>query len=113
MALCLALGAGLIAAALTVQYRDVQHILPILIPFMLYASPVAYDVAQIPEAYQRLFYLLNPLAAPIVALRASLLPTSPMPPVPYLVWSAVIAIGVFVLGAAVFKRTERKFADVV
>jgi lipopolysaccharide transport system permease protein len=113
MVLSLALGAGLIAAALTVQYRDIQHILPVLIPFMLYASPVAYDVTQIPAAYQRFFYLINPLAAPIVALRASVLPTSPMPPLPYLVWSAAAATAFFVLGAAVFKRTERRFADVV
>jgi len=113
MVLFLALGAGLIAAALTVQYRDIQHILPIVVPFMLYASPVAYDVTQIPEAYQRWFYLINPLAAPIVAFRASLLPTSPMPPVPYLVWSAAVAAALFVIEAAVFKRTERRFADVV
>ena len=113
MVVCMALGVGLIAGALTVQYRDIQHILPILIPFMLYASPVAYDVSQIPERYQRLFYLANPLAAPIVAFRASLLPTSPMPPLPYLMWSAAVATALFVLGAAVFKRTERRFADVV
>ena len=122
MVLSLALGVGLIAAALTVQYRDIQHILPILIPFMLYASPVAYDVTQIPESYQlgayalnlqQLFYFVNPLAAPIVAFRASLLPTAPMPPLPYLVWSAAVAGGLFVFGAAVFKRTERRFADVV
>lgn len=113
LVLYLALGAGLVAAALTVQYRDIQHILPILIPFMLYASPVAYDVSQIPDAYQRLFYLLNPLAAPIVAFRASVLAAAPMPPLPYLVWSAAVAIALFVFGAAVFKRTERKFADVV
>jgi lipopolysaccharide transport system permease protein len=122
MVLFLALGAGLIAAALTVQYRDIQHILPILIPFMLYASPVAYDVSQIPERYllggyaidvRQLFYFVNPLAAPIVAFRASLLPTAPMPPLPYLVWSAAVALALFVLGAAVFKRTERRFADVV
>jgi lipopolysaccharide transport system permease protein len=103
----------LIAAALTVQYRDIQHILPILIPFMLYASPVAYDVTQIPQNYQRLFYLVNPLAAPIVAFRASLLPSTPMPPTAYLAWSASVTLVIFVLGAAVFKRTERKFADVV
>jgi hypothetical protein len=36
-----------------------------------------------------------------------------MPPLPYLIWSAAMAIGLFALGAAVFKRTERKFADVV
>lgn len=113
MVIALALGAGLVAASLTVQYRDIQHILPILIPFMLYASPVAYDVSQIPDQYQRLFYLINPLAAPVVAFRASLLPAAAMPPLAYLVWSALVAAALFVLGAAVFKRTERRFADVV
>ena len=57
--------------------------------------------------------MLNPLAAPIVAFRASLLPSSPMPPLVYLAWSGLVALAMFVLGAAVFKRTERKFADVV
>ena len=113
LVLLLALGAGLVAASLTVQYRDIQHILPILIPFMLYASPVAYDVSQIPDGYQRVFYLINPLAAPIVAFRASVLPASAMPPLPSLAWSAAVALALFVLGGAVFKRTERKFADVV
>jgi len=111
--LLLALGLGFVAAALTVQYRDIQHILPILIPFVLYASPVAYDVSQIPEAYQRAFYLINPLAALIVALRASVLGGSLMPPAPYLAWSASVAIALFLTGAAVFRRSERRFADVV
>ena len=113
LVLLLALGVGLIAAALTVQYRDIQHILPILIPFMLYASPVAYDVTQIPEGYQQLFYLLNPLAAPTVAFRAAVLPGAVMPPLVYVAWSVVAALGSFALGSAVFKRTERRFADVV
>jgi len=111
--LCLALGAGFIAAALTVKYRDIQHILPIVIPFLLYASPVAYDVMQIPADYRTAFYLINPLAALLAGLRASLLPGSSLPPLPFVVWSATIALSLFALGAAVFKRTERSFADVV
>ena len=110
---CLALGAGFIAAALTVHYRDVQHILPIVIPFLLYASPVAYDVTQIPAEYQTAFYLVNPLAALISGLRASLLPGSQLPPLVFIAWSAMFAAALFLLGAAVFKRTERSFADVV
>jgi lipopolysaccharide transport system permease protein len=110
---CLALGAGFIAAALTVKYRDIQHILPIVIPFLLYASPVAYDVTQIPPDYRTAFYLLNPLAALIAGLRASLLTGSSLPPLPFVAWSATIALSLFVFGAAVFKRTERSFADVV
>ncbi len=111
--LCLALGAGFIAAALTVKYRDIQHILPIVVPFLLYASPVAYDVSQIPVRYQTAFYLVNPLAALIAGMRASLVPGGALPPLAFVAWSAAVAFGLFVFGAAVFKRTERSFADVV
>jgi lipopolysaccharide transport system permease protein len=111
--LCLALGAGFIAASLTVKYRDIQHILPIVIPFLLYASPVAYDVSQIPVRYQTAFYLVNPLAALVAGLRASLVPGSALPPLTFVSWSAAVAFGLFAVGAAVFKRTERSFADVV
>lgn len=112
LVLFLALGAGLIAAALTVQYRDIQHILPILIPFLLYASPVAYEVAHIPAQYQSAFYLINPLAGLIGGFRWSTLGRA-MPPVPYLMWSTAVSVALFLIGAAVFRRTERRFADVI
>ena len=110
---CFALGAGLIAAAMTVHYRDIQHVLPIVLPFLLYASPVAYDVAQIPASYQTAFYLANPMAALIGGLRASLLPGSALPPLRFVACSAAIAIALAICGAAMFKRTERRLADVV
>lgn len=111
--LLMALGVGLIAAALMVTYRDVQYILPVLVPFMLYASPVAYDVSRIAWQYQRAFYIMNPLSGLIVAFRWSLLGDTTPPPVLALVYSAAVAFGMFVLGAAIFSRTERKFADVI
>jgi lipopolysaccharide transport system permease protein len=110
--LCFALGAGLIAAALTVEYRDVQHILPVLIPFALYASPVAYEMSQIPEGYRSLVYLLNPLAPLITGCRWSLLGRPPAPAA-YVLWSAAVSVALFVAGAAIFRRTERKLADVI
>jgi lipopolysaccharide transport system permease protein len=76
----------------------------------LYASPVAYEVTHIPAGYQTIFYLINPLAALIGAFRWSTL-GRPMPPLPLLTWSAAVAVGLFLVGAAVFRRTERKFAD--
>ena len=112
LVLLLALGAGLIAAALTVEYRDIQHILPILVPFLLYASPVAYEVSRIPTKYQSAFYLINPLAGLIEGFRWSTL-GRPMPPVLMLEWSAALAVVLFLFGAAVFRRAERKFADVI
>ena len=112
LALCLALGLGLIAAALTVEYRDVQHMLPVVVPFLLYASPVAYDVAQIAPSYRDAFYLFNPLASILAGFRWSVLGTPPPPPM-FILWSASVAAVVFMFGAAAFRRTERKFADVI
>jgi lipopolysaccharide transport system permease protein len=110
LVLLMALGAGLVAASLTVRYRDVQYILPILIPFLMWASPVAYDVSRLTADHQRWFFLLNPLAGLMVAFRWSIL-SGPPPPWWALAWSAIAAVGLFVLGAAVFSRTERRFAD--
>jgi len=110
--LCRALGIGLMAAAMTVDYRDVQHILPVLIPFMMYASAVAYPVSKVPPRWQGLFFIVNPLVGLIEGFRWSLLHT-PQPPMAYVAWSAFVSIGLFVLGAAVFRRTERKAADVI
>ena len=110
--LCLALGIGLMAAAMTVDYRDVQHILPVLIPFMMYASAVAYPVSKVPVRWQGVFFIVNPLVGLMEGFRWSLLHT-PQPPMLYVAWSAFVSIALFILGAAVFRRTERKAADVI
>jgi homopolymeric O-antigen transport system permease protein len=110
--LCMSLGIGFIAAALTVDYRDVQYILPSLITFMLYASPVAYPASHLAVPYQRVFFIVNPIAGLIEGFRWSVLHTTP-PPLPYVAWSASVAVVLFTFGAAVFRRTERKVADVI
>lgn len=109
--LTMAAGIGLILSALTVQYRDVKHILPVFVQMLLYASPVAYAVSAVPERYRDLYYL-NPLAAPLEAFRWSLLGTSSPEP-DKLAYSAVAAALLFGFGAVFFKRAERKFADVI
>lgn len=107
----LAVGLGLIGAALMVSYRDVQHILPVATQLLLYASPVAYAAANVPERFQTLYYL-NPLAPLLEGLRASILGT-PMPPTQAIVWAVAVALVTFALGALVFRRLERRFADVI
>lgn len=108
----LALGLGLIGAALTVTYRDVQYALPVLIPFVLYASPVAYRVSDVPAAYQTAFYVANPLASLIEGFRWSLVGTA-APAWPWVLYASAVALVVFVTGALTFHRMERKFADVI
>jgi lipopolysaccharide transport system permease protein len=106
------LGCGLWAAALTVSYRDVQYVLPVVIQLGLYASPVAYSIVAVPERYRTLYYL-NPLAGLMDAFRWSILGSTHVPELWPLAYSAVISVGVMIFGAAVFKKMERKFADVI
>lgn len=112
LALMLALGLGLIAAALTIDYRDVQYLLPLVTPFLLYASPVAYDVSHVPVRFQPLYYTVNPMASIIEAFRWSMI-GGQAPQWPYLAYASVCSVVVFLLGAAIFRRTERRVADVI
>lgn len=107
----LGLGVGLYASALSVSYRDVTHILPVLIQFLLYASPVGYRASQVPHTYQAV-YLLNPLAGLLEALRWSLLGTAP-PRWTSVAYSAVVCCVALAVGAFAFRRMERRFADVL
>lgn len=107
----LAFGLGLIGAALMVSYRDVQHILPVAMQLLLYASPVAYAASNVPDAYRRLYYM-NPLAVLLEGLRASLLGT-PMPSQRLMLGALLVIVVVLVAGAYLFRRLERRFADVI
>lgn len=107
----LSLGVGLYASALMVTYRDVQYVLPVVTQFLLYASPVAYAYAVVPDRWHWLF-ALNPLTGLLEAFRWSLLGTGTVS------WAltgyaAAVTVVVFLLGALAFKSMERKFADVI
>lgn len=107
----LAVGVGAAAAALAVPYRDVQYMLPVLMQFMLYASPVAYAVAAVP-GHLRALVGVNPLTGILEGFRWALLGGSPFP-ARYLIWSAAVSVIVFVAGVSLFKAYERDFADVI
>lgn len=109
--LCLALGAGLIATSLTVRFRDVAYVLPILIQFLLYASPVAYGLDAVPESL-RPYFIANPLTAPLELLRHATL-GSPAPSATAVTYSVLVAAVLLVVGYATFKFQERQFADVI
>lgn len=105
-----ALGAGTLLAALTVAYRDFRYVVPFLVQIWMFVSPVAYPLDVVPTEY-RLLYSLNPMAGLIAGYRASLLGQ----PVPWdcLGVSLAVAVALFVVGAAYFRRVERRFADIV
>lgn len=109
--LMLAVGLGLYTAALMVSYRDVQYVLPVLVQFLLYASPVGYALSAVPEEL-RAIYLLNPLSGLLEACRWSLLGRGE-PVWAAVGYSALAACLALAGGMFAFKRMERRFADVI
>jgi lipopolysaccharide transport system permease protein len=109
--LALAVGCGLIAGALSVRYRDVPYITPVVIQFLTYGSPVAYSVQAVPADLRKWLWL-NPLSAPLEACRWSLLGVGGLN-AEALTYSAVAAATLLVMGLGVFNRLETSFADVI
>ena len=113
MAFATALGAGLWITALNVKYRDFRFVVPFLVQFGMYLSPVFFSSALVPERF-RLWYWLNPMAGVIDGFRWSLLggkfELDPAEPRCYRSRSpsALLASGVWF-----YRRTERAFADLV
>jgi lipopolysaccharide transport system permease protein len=107
----LAVGIGTYSAALMVPYRDLQYVIPILLQFLLYASPVAYSVAAVP-ARLRTYFFFNPLSSLLEAFRWSLLGTGHLDGIA-IAWSVASSIAVFMLAAFAFRKMERTFADVI
>ena len=112
--LAMGTGLGLMAAALTVSYRDVQYIVPVLVQAIQFLSPIGFAI---PDAATHKWYFpwymtLDPLAGLVEAFRWSVLGTGTVH-WHYVIYSAVLSFLVLVLGAIMFKRMERKFADVI
>lgn len=111
LALVTALAVGLFLSALNAKYRDVGHIIPFIVQFWMYASPVVYPTSLVPEGW-RLLYSLNPMVGVIEGFRWAILGKEHIDLGVILV-SAVVALALLVGGMFYFKRMEQTFADIV
>jgi lipopolysaccharide transport system permease protein len=110
VAIAVALGAGILTAAVNVKYRDVRFALPFVVQLWLFASPVFYSSEHLPARWHWVA-ALNPVAAPIEAFRASLLG---LPfDIRLLLTSGGTALLLLAAAALAFRRVERSFADIV
>lgn len=106
----LATGLSLLLSALTVKYRDFRIIVPFLIQFGLFISPVGYGSFLLPEKWQFLFFL-NPLVGIIEGLRWALFGISHVK-LPLAIGMSIVMTAIFFfLGTVVFRKMERTFAD--
>ncbi len=105
-----ALGTGMILAALNVAYRDFRYVIPFLVQFWLFATPVIYPASMVPNQWRWLINL-NPMAGLITGIRSSLL-NQPMSWTDMAV-SGAVSVALFVIGIVYFRKMERRFADVI
>jgi len=107
-----ALGAGIWLAALNVRYRDFRYIVPFIVQFGLYVSPVGFSSKVIPEGWAWI-YMINPMVGVIDGFRWALLDTGAPLDLRPLAVSAAISLGLLWAGIAYFRRAERSLADVI
>jgi len=111
LAVLTALGVGLWLSALNAIYRDVRYVVPFLIQFWMFASPVAYPSSLVPERW-RWLYGLNPMAGVIEGFRWSLTGTG-QPPHAMLAVSTAMVLILLAGGVVYFQKMEGVIADVV
>jgi lipopolysaccharide transport system permease protein len=111
LAILTALGFGLWLSALNAVYRDVRYVVPFLMQFWMFASPVAYSSLLVPERW-RWLYGLNPMAGVIEGFRWALTGEG-LAPGPLFAASVVGVVIVLIGGLIYFRRMEGTIADVV
>lgn len=111
LAFATAFGAGLWISALMVRYRDFRFIVPFIVQFGLYVSPVGFSSSVVPDHW-RLLYSMNPLVGVIDGFRWAILGES------HVYWPGFFISGtgvtfLIVSGIWYFRKTERTFADII
>ena len=116
LAIFAALGPGLIITALTVRYRDFRFIIPFIVQFGLYVSPVAYSSSVVRKKLGEtlfLLYSLNPMVGVIDGFRWAILGSESTLYWPGFLISLVLTAVLFLAGVLYFRKTERAFADLI
>lgn len=111
LAFIIALGFGLFFSTLNVKYRDIRYVVPVMLQFGMYLTPVAYTSTVIPQNL-RLFYSLNPMVGVVEGFRWCILPNSEIY-LPSLIISILIGIFGLILGVKFFNKFEKTFADLI
>lgn len=112
MAFLASLGPGLWITSLNVKYRDFRHIIPFIVQFGLYVSPVGFSSSVVPEKW-RLLYSLNPMVGVIDGFRWAILGVEATMYWPGFGLSWVVISVFLLLGFRKFRKLEQNFADLI
>jgi len=103
-------GSGLILSAFNVSFRDVKYAVPFLIQMGIFVTPVIYPIRYIP-GHWRILMGLNPMTGVVLGFRYALLGSAS--PWPIMGLSLAMSLAIFVAGLLIFRRMERRFADII
>lgn len=106
------LGAGVWVSALNVKYRDFRYVIPFIIQFGLYISPVGFSSNTIPSQW-RLIYSLNPMVGVIDGFRWAILGWDVTLNWQELILSLIVVFFLLFTGMRFFRKTEKTFADII
>lgn len=106
------MGPGLWLASLNVKYRDFRYIVPFIVQFGLYISPVGFSSSVI-ESKWRLLYSLNPMVGVIDGFRWAMLGGKTAIYMPGFILSMALVALIFISGLIYFRKTEKMFADII
>lgn len=112
MALLASLGFSLWLSALNVKYRDFRYIVPFIVQFGLYVSPVGFASSVVPQKW-RLLYSLNPMVGVIDGFRWAILGGDAQIYWPGFLLSGALTLLILYGGVKYFRKTERIFADII
>ena len=112
IAFAAAMGAGLWIAALNVKFRDFRYIIPFVVQFGLYVSPVGFSSTIVPEQW-RLLYSINPMVGVIDGFRWAILGGNTQLYWPGFLLSLFLVLVILITGIIYFRKTEKTFADVI
>lgn len=111
LALTTSLGVSLWLSAMNVEFRDVRYIIPFLVQFWFFATPIAYPSSLLTKQWQTM-YGLNPMVGVVEGFRWALLGTKTSPG-PVIFVSSMVSLLLLVSGALYFRRMEKTFADII
>ena len=104
-------GFTLFASCLTVYFRDLEHILGVILLAAFYATPVLYNLDMLPEKFQRLS-LLNPMSTIVSGFR-DIFYYRRAPNLVHLVYVGLFSVVLIVAGIMLFNKLQRRFAEEV
>jgi lipopolysaccharide transport system permease protein len=112
LAILTSLGAGIYVAALNVKYRDFKYIVPFVVQFGLYVSPVGFSSNVVPAKW-RLLYSINPMVGIIDGFRWSILGGDSQIYLPGMILSIALIFFLLIFGILYFRKMEKSFADII